>query len=141
MSHTATLAPDTPGVSTVILETNRQLAVDFLARASAGQAREAFDQYVAPDFVHHNPYFPGDADSLAAAMDDNARQNPDKRLEILRTIAEDSFVAVHSRVRLRPEAQDMALVHIFRIVEGRIRELWDIGQEMPAESPNQLGMF
>jgi predicted SnoaL-like aldol condensation-catalyzing enzyme len=123
------------------LETNRQIAVDFLARSSAGQAHEAMAQYVASDFVHHNPYFAGDAESLAAAMDDNARRNPDKRLEILRTIAEDPFVAVHSRVRLRPDAQDMALVHIFRIAEGRIRELWDIGQEAPAESPNELGMF
>jgi hypothetical protein len=31
-----------------------------------------------PDFRHHNPYFRGDAESLMAAMEENARKNPDK---------------------------------------------------------------
>jgi predicted SnoaL-like aldol condensation-catalyzing enzyme len=44
--------------------------------------------YAATDFVHHDPYFASDAESLASAMDDNAREHPNKQLEIVRTIAE-----------------------------------------------------
>jgi predicted SnoaL-like aldol condensation-catalyzing enzyme len=32
-------------------------------------------------------------------------------------------------------------VHIFRFEQGRIVELWDLGQEVPESSPNQYGMF
>ncbi len=34
-----------------------------------------------------------------------------------------------------------ALVHIFRFKEDRVAELWDIAQPVPADSPNEHGMF
>ena len=122
-------------------ENNREIAIDFLTRASRGEAREVMRRYAAPDFTHHNPHFANDADRLAAAMDDNARSNPDKSLDILRTIAEGPLVAVHSRVQLKPQDAPLAATHLFRIEAGRIRELWDIVQPVPADSPNRAGMF
>jgi predicted SnoaL-like aldol condensation-catalyzing enzyme len=128
-------------VSADQLETNRSIAVDFLNQAARGNAREAMDDHASPDFVHHNPYFASDAHSLASAMDDNARANPGKSLQVLRTIAEGPLVAVHSRVQHRPGDPPAAVVHIFRFEDGRIRELWDIGQDVPPDSPNQAGAF
>jgi hypothetical protein len=32
-------------------------------------------------------------------------------------------------------------VHIFRFQNDLIAELWDIGQAVPENSPNQFGMF
>jgi predicted SnoaL-like aldol condensation-catalyzing enzyme len=122
-------------------EANRQIAIEFLTRAARGEAREVMRRYAAPDFTHHNPYFAGDAETLAAGMDENASSNPKKAFEILRTVAEGPLVAVHSRVRLKPGDAPHALAHLFRIEDGRIRELWDIAQELPAESPNRAGMF
>jgi predicted SnoaL-like aldol condensation-catalyzing enzyme len=123
------------------LDSNRSIAVEFLAAAASGHAREAMAHYAAPGFVHHNPYFPSDARSLATAMDDNARDNPDKSLEVLRTVAEGDLVAVHSRVQQGPGQAPAPVVHIFRFEDGHIRELWDIGQEVPADSPNAAGVF
>ena len=59
-----------------------------MTQAAAGHARDVMRRYAGDDFVHHNPWFASDADSLAAAMDDNYRKNPTKRFEILRTIVE-----------------------------------------------------
>ena len=43
---------------------------------------------------------------------------------------------------LREEADiEYAVVHIARFHEGKIVELWDIVQQIPAGSPNKLGMF
>jgi predicted SnoaL-like aldol condensation-catalyzing enzyme len=123
------------------LEDNRRIAVDFLQKASRGHAQQAWEQYGSRTFVHHNPWFPSDGPSLVAAMDDNARQFPQKELEILRTVAEGDLVVVHSRVRHEPGGSDAALAHIFRFEGGRMRELWDIGMELPPDSPNELGMF
>jgi predicted SnoaL-like aldol condensation-catalyzing enzyme len=141
MTSTASARPDAGMQTNQQLEQNRRIAVDFLARASDGHAREAWAEYGAPDFVHHNPYFRSDAESLVTAMDENARQNPTKVLEVLRTVAEGPLVAVHSRVRHQVDGPDSALVHLFRIKDGRIHELWDIGQEVPADMPNERGMF
>jgi predicted SnoaL-like aldol condensation-catalyzing enzyme len=122
-------------------EANRAIAIDFLRQASAGHARDAMRKYAASRFVHHNPYFGRDADILAAAMDENARSNPDNVMEIMRTIVEGPLVAVHSRVQLTPSDAPLAIVHILRIEDGRIHEFWDVAQPVPAGSPNQAGMF
>ena len=122
-------------------EANREIAIDFLTRAARGEARDAMSRYVATDFVHHNPWFAPDAESLATAMDANARENPQKELHVQRTVAEGPLVVVHASVRHSPDEQPAAVVHIMRFEDGRIRELWDIGQEAPADSPNTTGMF
>jgi predicted SnoaL-like aldol condensation-catalyzing enzyme len=122
-------------------ESNREIAIDFLTRAARGEARDAMQRYAAPDFVHHNPWFAPDAPSLADAMDANARQNPQKELHVQRTIAEGPLVVVHASVRHKPDERPAAVVHIFRFEGGLIWELWDIGQEEPADSPNTAGMF
>ena len=103
----------------------RQIAIDFMQEAASGHAREAMRRYAAPDFVHHNPYFASDATSLATAMDENARENPDKQLEVLRTIVEGPLVAIDVKVRHKNDDQPVAIVHILRIEDGRIKELWD----------------
>jgi predicted SnoaL-like aldol condensation-catalyzing enzyme len=123
------------------MATNKNAAVSFLRLAASGRAREALATYGGPGFRHHNPWFPGDADSLAAAMDENARQNPDKRLDVLRAVEEGDLVAVHSYVKHGEADRGFGLVHIFRFEAGRIVELWDLAQEVPAESPNANGMF
>jgi predicted SnoaL-like aldol condensation-catalyzing enzyme len=116
-------------------------ATNFLKMSASGRAREAFRQYAAENFVHHNPFFPHTAEALMTAMDDNARQNPEKRLDILRVIEQDDLVAVHSRVHQSPADRGAALVHIFRFQDDRIVELWDIGQPVPDDAKNDKGMF
>jgi predicted SnoaL-like aldol condensation-catalyzing enzyme len=115
--------------------------MDFLRLVASGKVREAFHQYVGQEFRHHNPYFRGDAESLLAAMEENAVRNPDKVLEIQRALQDGDMVAIHSRVSLRPGDPGLALVHIFRFEGNLIAELWDIGQAVPEDCPNEYGMF
>ena len=120
---------------------NKDIAISFLKLAASGQVREAYSKFVASGFGHHNPFFEGSAEALMSGMEENARQNPNKVLEVKRAIAEGAFVAVHSHVRQKPDDLGAAVVHIFRFENGRIIELWDLGQPVPAQSPNQYGMF
>jgi len=119
----------------------RDAALEFLHLCAAGRVEEAYGRFAAPNFRHHNPHFRGDAASLAAGMADNARQFPNKQLEILRSLAEGELVALHCRVRMTPDGPGIALIHIFRFESGRIAELWDVGQFPPEQSPNEFGMF
>ncbi|KON88793.1 polyketide cyclase [Sporosarcina globispora] len=120
---------------------NKEKAISFLQLAASGQVCEAYQRYISPDFSHHNPYFKGDANSLMLAMEENAGQNPNKILEVKLAIQEKETVAVHSHVKQNPEDLGGAVVHIFRFQDGQIVELWDVGQPIPEDSPNENGMF
>ena len=76
-----------------------------------------------------------------AAMDENARQNPEKRFDVLRALEDGDLVAVYSHVRQRPDDRGAVVVHIFRVDGDRIVEAWDVGQAIPEQSVNSNGMF
>ncbi len=119
----------------------KEAAISYLRLASSGKVRQAYDAYIGPNFRHHNPYFKGDAQALMAAMEENATKFPDKLLEVQRALEDGDFVAVHSRVQLKPGDAGVATVHIFRFEGDHIVELWDVGQAVPEDSPNENGMF
>ena len=133
--------PITTTPPTATKTSRKDIATTFLRMSATADVRAAFDHYIGRDFRHHNPSFRGDAKTLAAGMADNAKQNPDKVFDIEHALEDGDLVAVHSRVRMRPDGQEMAVVHVFRFVGDRIVELWDVGQPVPADSPNENGMF
>lgn len=137
----ATARETSPSHGRALTGARKKAAIEFLRLASSGKVREAYRAYVGPGFRHHNPFFPGDAETLMAAMEDNAAQNPDKAIEVHHALEDGNLVAVHGRVRLKPEDLGTALVHIFRFDGDRIVELWDLGQPVPKDSPNENGMF
>ncbi|MEH6946653.1 nuclear transport factor 2 family protein [Bacillus sp. JJ634] len=120
---------------------NKEKAVSFLQLVASGRVREAYQRHIGPGFRHHNPFFPGDADSLMLAMEESAAQNPHKTLEVKLAIEENETVVVHSHVKQNPNDFGGAVVHIFRFQDDRIVELWDIGQSIPENSPNKNGVF
>ena len=115
--------------------------MEFLRLVARGKVHEAYSKHVGKDFRHHNAFFRGDAESLMVGMEENALKFPNKTLEILRALEDGDLVAVHSRVKLNASDAGVALVHIFRFQGDRIAEMWDIGQPVPDDSPNQYGMF
>ena len=122
-------------------QARKEAATDFLRLVASGKVREAFHKYVGPEFRHHNAFFKSDAESLLAAMEENAAQSPNKVLEIQRALEDGDLVAVHSHIREHPGDRGYAVVHIFRFEGDRIAEVWDVGQAVPESSPNELGMF
>ena len=115
-------------------------AVEFLRRCARGEVREAYARHVADGFIHHNPWFPGDRQSLLQAMQDSAASEPNKAFDVRQVIDGGDRVAVLSRLQ-RETGEEYAVVHIARFEGGRIVELWDLGQAVPGDSPNLNGMF
>lgn len=121
--------------------TKKYIAKDFLKLAAKGHSHEAFRLYVDQNFKHHNVYFKGDANTLMLAMEESSRQNPNKTIEIHHAIADKDLVAVHSHVKQNANDSGVAVVHLFRFESGKIVELWDLGQSVPAKMINENGMF
>ena len=120
---------------------HKEAAISFMQLVASGKVREAYQNYVGSNFRHHNPFFQGDAVSLRTAMEENAAQHPDKVFEVRHALEDGDLVAVHSRVRQSPDDRGAAVVHIFRFEGDRVVELWDVGQPVPENSPNENGMF
>ena len=116
-------------------------ARQFLKMVCDGRVDAAYEQLVAPGFRHHNPWFRGDAASLRDGMADNVAQFPDKAITIHKILADGDEVAVLSCVQHTHDGPRYAVMHIFRFEGGRIAELWDLGQEIPADAVNENGMF
>ena len=120
----------------------KDIATAFLKMVSSGQVREAYEKYVHPNFRHHNAYFKGDRESLLVAMEEAHIASPNKSFEVVRALEDGALVATHGRLlRADPSAPEIAAVHIFRFEGDLIIEEWEVGQEVPKDSPNENGMF
>jgi predicted SnoaL-like aldol condensation-catalyzing enzyme len=67
-------------------------------------------------------------------------QFPNKRLVVKNVLQDGDLVAVHSHLVLN-DMKNMSTMHLFRFEGDKIVELWDFGQEVPADSPNVDGAF
>lgn len=125
----------------MVTQTPADIAIEFLRMCARGDVREAYARHVADGFIHHNAWFPADRQSLLDAMEASAQAEPDKVFEVMQVVEGGSRVAVLSRLR-RPAADaEYAVVHILRFEAGKVVEMWDVGQEVPKDSPNARGMF
>jgi predicted SnoaL-like aldol condensation-catalyzing enzyme len=118
---------------------NQEVAVQFLRMCALESPKMAFDQFVDSNFKHHNQYFPGDRDSLMNAMIENGKAQPNKSFTVKQVFESADRVAVHSHVV--KEKMEIAVVHMIRFENGKISEMWDVGQVLEKNSPNKNGPF
>ncbi|MEF2155906.1 nuclear transport factor 2 family protein [Luteimonas sp. FXH3W] len=114
---------------------------DFITRCALGDSHAAFAEYAGSGFVHHNPWFAPDADSLALAMHEAALQSPQTRIEVLRILEDGDTLMTHSRVQHAPTSAPYACAHIYRFEGEKIAELWDVAMEVPTDATNSAGAF
>jgi len=119
----------------------KEAATSFLQMVAEGKVQEAYDKFVSPDFRHHNQFFKGDRDSLMTAMKENAQKHPNKMLKVKKILEDGDTVMTLSHVKQDPSVIGGAVVHIFRFENGKIAELWDLGQEIIANAANKNGVF
>jgi predicted SnoaL-like aldol condensation-catalyzing enzyme len=122
-------------------KSQQKTAAETFLLLACSDVERAYAELVAPNFRHHNVWFPGNADALKQGMADNLRQNPQKKLAIKQSIEEGDRVVVMSHVTFAPDDRGYALMHLFRFENGKIAELWDVAQEIPKDSPNANGAF
>lgn len=118
---------------------NKETAIAFLQMCALESPVQAFAKYTNANFRHHNQYFPGDRDSLMNAMVEADKTHPNKSFTIKQAFETGDQVALYSHVV--KETMDIAVVHMFRFENGKISEMWDVGQIIDKNSPNKNGMF
>ncbi len=123
------------------IEENKQTARAFYdLMFNQCMPREAIERYAGANYVQHNPVVPDGKDGFIAYFERMAAEYPGKRVHIIRALAENNLVVLHTRQEW-PGDSDWAGMDIFRFEAGKIVEHWDVLQRVPSESANNNTMF
>ncbi len=105
------------------------------------QVRNAFETWVEPGYIQHNPLAQSGRDAAIAFLEPFFQSHPDTSYSIKRIIADGDLVAVHSHARFTADDRGLAVVDILRVEHCKIAEHWDVAQPVPEKSANTNGMF
>jgi predicted SnoaL-like aldol condensation-catalyzing enzyme len=105
------------------------------------RVREAFETWVEPGYIQHNPLAATGRDAAIAFLEPFFQGHPDAVYSIKRIIADGSLVAVHSHAKFTADERGLAVIDILRVEHCKIAEHWDVAQPVPEKSANSNGMF
>lgn len=119
---------------------NREIITEF-ARLfySERDVRAAFEQFVAEEYIQHNPSIPDGRDA-AVEMLTPKFSTPGARFDIERILVDGDYALIHIRATF-PGNPVAAVADIYRLDRGRIVEHWDVLQRMPDDVVSEHPFF
>ena len=123
------------------LERNKKLVLAFYEHAINEKNFEAARKYMADDYKQHNPTAADGPEGLRVWLEEFKRMFPNLRASVKKCIAEGDYVVLHVLGENGPSLHGTAVVDIFRVVNGKVAEHWDVIQDIPAEVKNPNSMF
>jgi predicted SnoaL-like aldol condensation-catalyzing enzyme len=126
------------------LSSDPESVVLDLIELLAGQRKveEAAMKYIAEDYVQHNPNSTDGRDAwIATVRQILAQWPPEAEFNVKRVIASGDLVVTHSHSKRTKDDRGSAVVDIYRVVDGRVVEHWDVIQPVPEQAMNSNTMF
>lgn len=127
-------------------EHNKTMLLELYESARSKDA-DALAGLLAADFVEHRPQIahePRDTPGKQAFLSQftgSSTPFDGAEVDIRRMIADDDYVVVHYQLTSDKYPGGVAVIDIFRVVDDRFAEHWDVIQPVPEHSANPHGMF
>ncbi|MBB6350060.1 nuclear transport factor 2 family protein [Nonomuraea muscovyensis] len=117
---------------------NKELVVHGFTEFAAGNI-DVLRTVLHEDFIEHSPGNPSGREAFIAfvAKAPVARA----RLDLKRVVADDEHVVMHYHMATDDDPRGVAVVDIWRLVDGQIVEHWDVVQPVPETARVPHGMF
>jgi len=122
-------------------ERNLDFVMEMFAHVLEPMDSSAVDRYISPDYIQHNQMVEPGRESLKTFLDMIKPQNPHAVHDIKRAFADGDHVIVHYHVRRWDGDAGFAVMDIFRMEDGMIKEHWDVLQDVVVGGPNPLSQF
>lgn len=123
-------------------EQNKKIVVDFYEGVFLKHQVKAYaDRYIGDQYIQHNPHVPDGKAPFVDYFTGHFKENPEAKSVIKRAIAEGDLVFLHVHSTQNAQDRGVAIVDIFRVVNGKIVEHWDVQQQVPEQSANSNTMF
>lgn len=120
---------------------NLQAVLDFYDIVINGQQYEKAGEFLDPDYIQHKPEVETGAEGVLKFVRSIYEQKPDHRARIVRSFVENDYVILHVHVINGIEADNIAVMDIFRVENGKLREHWDVACPVAETSKNSNGVF
>lgn len=122
-------------------QANLDLVLGLFAEVLNPMDSSAVDRFIAEDYIQHNQAVEPGREALKAFLDTIRRQTPEAVHDVKRAFVDGDHVTVHYHVRRWPGDSGWAVIDIFRIENGKVKEHWDVMQDVVEGGPNPLGPF
>ncbi|MBE1587171.1 nuclear transport factor 2 family protein [Nonomuraea angiospora] len=117
---------------------NKEIVLRGFSEFAAGNV-EILRELLREDFVEHSPGNPSGRDAFVEFI--ASAPVAGAKLDLKRVIAEDDHVMLHYHMVPPGDGRGIAVVDIWRMVDGRIVEHWDVVQPVPDPDELPNGMF
>lgn len=120
---------------------NRSVVADFARLFYAERdVQQAFESWVAPGYIQHNPGIADGRDAAVAALAPMFAE-AGREFRIKRILVDGDMAVIHVHAIPKPGAPGASVFDMYRLENGRIVEHWDAIQPVPDRSANDHPMF
>lgn len=121
-------------------EANKKLVVTFYQSLIGDKDITAIDKYLASDYITHNPNIVDGSEALKKAFSTDFANAPKIKVDFKHIAADGDFVFLHVKMK-KPDGKYEAVADVFKVINNKIVELWDVVQAFPERSENEHPMF
>ncbi len=121
-------------------EANKTIVANYYARVWNARSADAVPEYVAADYIQHNPQVPNGRAPLQAFLGGLFKQMPQSSFTVARLVADGDLVVAHCLFKANEADRGMAVVDIYRVSDAMLVEHWDVKEPVPETSANGHSM-
>jgi len=122
-------------------QANLDLVLGLFAEVLNPMDSSAVDRFISPDYIQHNQSVEPGVAPLKAFLDMIRAQSPEAVHDVKRAFVDGDHVTVHYHVRRWPDDLGWAVIDIFRVEDGKVKEHWDVMQDVVEGGPNPNSPF
>jgi predicted SnoaL-like aldol condensation-catalyzing enzyme len=99
------------------------------------------DEFLADDYIQHSTAASGGKEGLRAFFTDRAGRFGDIRFAIKASFVDGDFTIFHIHTIRFPGDPGMSIIDYFRLEAGKVKEHWEVVQDIPEVLPHTNGIF
>jgi predicted SnoaL-like aldol condensation-catalyzing enzyme len=122
-------------------EKNLQAVLDFYEVVINGRQYDRAAEFLDEGYIQHKPEVETGPEGVLDFVRWVYSQSPDHKARIVRSFVDGDYVILHVHIMNGVEAENIAVMDIFRVKDGKLMEHWDVAAPVPETARNVNGVF